>query len=75
MLQLCLISFTRIFVLSTNVISRLFGRFAHTRFPKSMQYAINRFYVDFFKINLNEFEKFRILSYAKRTFYTKAYKA
>lgn len=48
--------FIRIFVLSTNVISRLFGRFAHTRFPKSMQYAINRFYVDFFKIKLDEFE-------------------
>lgn len=42
-------------MLSTNVISRLFGRFAHTRFPKSMQYAINRFYVDYFKINLDEF--------------------
>lgn len=43
-------------MLSTNVISRLFGRFAHTRFPKSMQYAINRFYVDYFKIKLDEFE-------------------
>lgn len=43
-------------MLSTNVISRIFGRFAHTRFPKGMQYAINRFYIDYFKINLDEFE-------------------
>lgn len=43
-------------MLSTNVISSLFGLFAHTRFPKSMQYAINRFYVDYFKIDLSEFE-------------------
>lgn len=42
-------------MLSTNGISRLFGRFAHTRFPKNIQYAINRFYVDYFKINLDEF--------------------
>lgn len=46
----------RINVFSTNTISRLFGLFAHTRFPKSMQYAINRFYVDYFKINLSEFD-------------------
>lgn len=34
----------------------MFGRFAHTRFPKSMQFAINRFYVNYFKIDISEFE-------------------
>ncbi len=41
----------------SNVISRIFGKFAHTRFPKIIQYAINRIYVNYFKIDLSEFQQ------------------
>ncbi len=40
----------------SNIISRLFGRFAHAKLPKNVQYAVNRIYVKLFKIDLTEFE-------------------
>ncbi|STQ86982.1 phosphatidylserine decarboxylase [Helicobacter muridarum] len=42
----------------SNKISRLFGKFAHKKFNKSIQHIINKSYVNIFKINLNEFKDY-----------------
>lgn len=39
----------------TKLASRLFGRFANTRFPRPIQRYLNKTYVSLFKINLSEF--------------------
>ena len=41
----------------TNLISRLFGAFASTAFPRVIQSFINRVYVAIFHIDLSEFEE------------------
>lgn len=43
----------------TNKISRLFGKIASYAFPSFFQKFINKFYVNFFKIDLSEFDDFR----------------
>ena len=39
----------------TNIASTLFGYFAKCRFPQGIQHKINRYYVDYFKVDLAQF--------------------
>lgn len=41
----------------TNFISYIFGILAHLKLPKSLQTAINQKYIDFFGIDMSEFQK------------------
>ena len=42
-----------------KLISRIFGAIADTKFPKFIQIFINEKYVNFFKIDMSEFENVR----------------
>jgi len=46
----------------SNLISRIFGKFANTKFPPKIQHCINKTYVKAFKISLSEFD--RVQDYA-----------
>ncbi|MFK5881128.1 MAG: phosphatidylserine decarboxylase [Sulfurospirillum sp.] len=41
----------------TSLISRLFGKFASTKFPSFIQIVINRSYVNLMKVDMSEFHK------------------
>jgi len=43
--------------MSTNSVSQLFGKFAHTEFPKPFQCFLNKMYVKIFKIDMELFEE------------------
>jgi len=43
--------------MSTNSVSQLFGKFAHTKFPKPLQCFLNKMYVNIFKIDMELFEE------------------
>jgi len=43
--------------MSTNSVSQLFGKFAHTKFPKPIQCFINKMYVKIFDIDMKLFEE------------------
>ncbi|RDU69411.1 phosphatidylserine decarboxylase [Helicobacter aurati] len=42
----------------SNKLSRLFGKFAHKKFPKHLQRIINKTYINLFNIDLHEFEDY-----------------
>jgi len=39
----------------TSIISSIFGKFANTKFPLTMQYIINRFYIYSMKLDMSDF--------------------